>query len=143
MISKTVAKTFRTRSDLAVKPARSDLVVLAVAFLLSLALTGCSTAKSAATAAPADSLQMSMLDSKNEPENLKIKLGQTVTFKNNSSQNKWPASNIHPTHGIYEQFDPKAAVPPGQSWSFTFERKGIFPYHDHLDPSITGIIEVE
>lgn len=146
MISKIAAKALSsiTRLILARTPARINLQLLSFLILASLLLSGCArTGNLTTAAAPAESVQMIMQDAGYQPENLKIELSQTVTFKNNSQQDKWPASNIHPTHGIYPQFDPQKAVKPGENWSFTFERKGIFPYHDHLNPNITGIIEVE
>lgn len=77
-----------------------------------------------------------------EPETLTIKKGATVEFKNEDSQARWPASNIHPTHGIYPEFDPKEPVEPGKSWSFKFDKVGSWKYHDHLIPYIRGVIVV-
>ncbi len=77
-----------------------------------------------------------------EPVNLEIKKGTKVEFKNMDSQPHWPASDLHPTHGIYPEFDPKQPVNPGESWSFVFDRAGKWRYHDHLVPSIRGIITV-
>lgn len=77
-----------------------------------------------------------------EPENLTIKKGATVTFKNEDKAARWPASNLHPTHTIYPEFDPQRPVETGQSWSFTFDKVGTWKYHDHLIPSIRGIIIV-
>src|SRR5439155_1620409 len=70
-----------------------------------------------------------------EPVDLTIKQGTKVIFKNVDSQGHWPASDIHPTHGIYPEFDPKQPVNPGDSWSFVFDKVGRWRYHDHLVPS--------
>lgn len=78
-----------------------------------------------------------------EPSEVTMQAGDTVTFVNAASTDRWPASDIHPTHGIYPGFDPKRPVPPSESWSFTFERRGRWRWHDHLRPSITGRITVE
>lgn len=77
-----------------------------------------------------------------EPETSTIKKGATVTFKNEDKVARWPASNLHPTHTIYPEFDPQQPVEAGQSWSFTFNKAGAWKYHDHLIPSIRGIIVV-
>jgi plastocyanin len=77
-----------------------------------------------------------------EPANLKIKKGTIVTFKNTTNAQHWPASNIHPTHGIYPEFDPLKEVGPGQEWSFKFSKTGKWRFHDHLFPEFGGIIEV-
>jgi plastocyanin len=77
------------------------------------------------------------------PDKVTIKKGDTVKFVNAASEDRWPASNIHPTHQIYPEFDPKRPVGPGQSWSFTFDKVGAWRCHDHLDPSISCTITVE
>lgn len=77
-----------------------------------------------------------------EPQTLEIKKATRVTFKNEDSQPRWPASNIHPTHGIYPEFDPKQPIEQGKEWSFIFAKVGSWKYHDHLIPSIRGEIVV-
>ncbi len=77
------------------------------------------------------------------PERLEITEGQTVEFENVGSEPHWPASNIHPTHEIYSEFDPKAAVPPGETWKFTFNKPGLWRCHDHLNPDFTCTIRVK
>ena len=52
----------------------------------------------------------------------------------------WPASNIHPTHEVLSSFDPLEAIPPGESWTFTFVDNGYWRYHNHIDPSETGLV---
>ncbi len=76
------------------------------------------------------------------PPTITIQQGSTITFKNNDTQNRWPASNIHPTHEIYPEFDPKTLVAPGKSWEFTFDKAGTWKYHDHLIPTDSGTIIV-
>jgi plastocyanin len=77
------------------------------------------------------------------PSTLTVESGETVTFENSSDDDKWPASNDHPTHELYPGFDAKNAVLPGESYSFTFERAGSWGYHDHLNPGLTGTIVVK
>lgn len=91
----------------------------------------------------AGSVQVVMNDDSFEPKSLKIKNCMEVTFLNESSEAKWPASNLHPTHGIYPEFDPKQGIGAGGNWKFVFDRVGIFKYHDHLKPQVTGEITVE
>ena len=78
-----------------------------------------------------------------EPKDLQIKTGEKVKFENLDQVDRWPASNIHPTHLIYPEFDPKKAIAPGFSWQFKFERAGTFKFHDHLNPALAGTIIVE
>jgi plastocyanin len=77
------------------------------------------------------------------PSTLTVQSGDEVTFENLSDDDKWPASNVHPTHELYPEFDAKKAVLPGESYSFTFERPGSWGYHDHLNAGVQGTIVVE
>lgn len=77
-----------------------------------------------------------------EPQNFTIKKGTTVTFVNEADSLRWPASDLHPSHLIYSEFDPKEPVAKGSSWQFTFNQVGEWGYHDHLAPYITGMITV-
>jgi len=85
------------------------------------------------------------------PSDLEIKAGETVVFKNESSQSMWPASAMHPTHKDYpttggclgSAFDVCMGVQPGDSWSFKFDIAGNWKYHDHLSPKNFGAIIVK
>lgn len=77
-----------------------------------------------------------------EPSDLKIKKNTKVTFKNEDTKLRWPASDLHPTHGIFPEFDPLKPLNPGESWEFVFDKVGKWKYHDHLIPSLRATIEV-
>ena len=77
------------------------------------------------------------------PGSITIEQGEEVVFKNVDSQDHWLASNIHPTHQVYPEFDPLRPIKPGESWSFTFTKAGEWKYHDHLNPHILGTIIVK
>ncbi len=77
------------------------------------------------------------------PNEISINKGDTVKFTTTLSENFWPASDPHPTHTIISGFDPRNAVPAGQSWSYKFEKTGKWRYHDHISPYFTGTIVVE
>lgn len=85
------------------------------------------------------------------PSPLKIKAGETVVFKNESSRAMWPASAMHPTHKDYpttggcigSTFDACKGVQPGESWLFQFDIAGDWNYHNHLNPKDFGAIAVE
>lgn len=89
-----------------------------------------------------DPVTVTMTESGYDIKDLDIKVGQTVIFKNQGLEGLWPASNIHPTHEIYPEFDPQRPVLPGQSWEYTFDKEGEWRYHDHLFPTIVGTIRV-
>lgn len=76
------------------------------------------------------------------PSELKINRGDIVTFKTTRNSYFWPASDLHPTHTIYPDFDPKEPVAPTETWSFKFEKVGEWKYHDHLAPYFKGKIIV-
>jgi plastocyanin len=78
-----------------------------------------------------------------DPSEVKINKGETVAWVNETSGEHWPASNLHPTHEIYPQFDPREPILPGQTWAFKFEKVGKWNYHDHLAPNQRGSVEVE
>lgn len=69
------------------------------------------------------------------PTSLTIKKGQTVTFVNNSSGKMWVAANPFPTSSEYPAFNEKSGVSNGSSWSFTFDKTGVWFYHNHYSPA--------
>jgi len=85
------------------------------------------------------------------PTTLRIKKGETVIFKNQSSNSMWTASAVHPTHRGYpttggcigSTFDACRGVQPGNDWTFKFDISGTWKYHNHLNPGDTGTIVVE
>jgi plastocyanin len=86
---------------------------------------------------------MSMTESGYSPSSVTIRKGDAVRFVNASqSAYLWPASNLHPTHELYPEFDPREPLGPGEEWTFVFEEAGEWSYHDHLKPRIRGVISV-
>ena len=85
------------------------------------------------------------------PKILTINAGDTVVFANKDANAHWPASAFHPTHAVYPEsggcigskFDSCKGLNEGEMFSFRFDNKGTWRYHDHLDPSLTGTIIVE
>lgn len=77
------------------------------------------------------------------PANRTIKRGETIRFVNNSNRDMWPASDTHPAHNIYPEFDAKKDIAPGGTYSFTFTKVGSWKYHDHNRVGCTGTITVQ
>ena len=91
------------------------------------------------------------------PDQLAIKVGETVKFVNKRSRLSWPASAIHPTHQSYpgsdikkckteesnKIFDACRGLKSDESYEFTFNEKGSWNFHDHLNPRLFGTITVE
>lgn len=75
------------------------------------------------------------------PSEVIIKAGETVTWMNKDSVAHWVASASHPDHKLYPEtggcigstFDACKGIEPGESWSFTFNQKGSWGYHDHIN----------
>jgi len=76
------------------------------------------------------------------PRELTISKGTLVAFVSKTGKLFWPASNLHPSHGMYSEFDPKLPVQSDEVWSFTFDQVGEWKYHDHLAPYYVGVITV-
>jgi plastocyanin len=90
------------------------------------------------------------------PKELTISAGDTVTWVNENTIETWPASARHPTHEVYPGssitkcgteeenniFDSCIGLEEGEEWSFTFDEKGSWGYHDHLNPNYFGKIIV-
>ncbi len=86
---------------------------------------------------------MSMTERGYSPATTTIKRGEAIRFVNATTDAYlWPASNLHPTHELYPEFDPREPVGPGEEWEFVFEEAGEWTYHDHLKPRIRGTISV-
>ena len=76
------------------------------------------------------------------PTSITVKKGTKVTFTNKGSTSHWPASDPHPTHTDYPEFDPKHEIKTGESWTFTFDKVGTWRYHDHLNSGEKGVVIV-
>lgn len=77
-----------------------------------------------------------------KPQLLELDNNSTVIFINKDSLPHWPASNLHPTHDLYPEFDPQKAIEPNKGWTFKFQKVGEWKYHDHLNSHRGGVIKV-
>lgn len=76
------------------------------------------------------------------PSNFSIKSGTTVSFVNEGDDGMWVAANPHPTHISVPGFDALRAYNKGETYKFTFIKKGSFGYHNHLNPMARGTLTV-
>jgi plastocyanin len=90
------------------------------------------------------------------PQEVTVTEGGVVTWVNTGGTAMWPASAFHPTHTVYPGsdinkcgtsdelniFDSCRGIAPGGSWTFVFNDKGTWAYHDHLNPSRFGRVIV-
>lgn len=77
-----------------------------------------------------------------EPKELTVKKGDIVAWTNQSGEFHWPASDLHPTHGIYPEFDPLKPIASGDSWKFKFDKVGVWKFHDHIRANKVGTVIV-
>jgi plastocyanin len=77
------------------------------------------------------------------PATVTIKAGGTVAWLNHSATPVWVASDPHPTHGGYPGFDSDAAIDVDKAYTFKFDKKGTWGYHNHLTPKMKGTVIVE
>ena len=76
------------------------------------------------------------------PKDVTFKAGGTVTWMNEDSTVHNVSSAVHPTHQVYPPLN-LGNIQPGGKVSLTFPTAGIYKYHDHLNPSLTGSVTVE
>lgn len=90
------------------------------------------------------------------PKDITVTLGTKVNFVNQSSGKMWVASAMHPTHTAYSgtslsqhcpdttnsAFDECTGDESGKTYSFTFNKEGVWKYHDHINSKMFGSITV-
>ena len=113
--------------------------------VITLALRGSTKSKPttmASNVGPAGTV--SITSSGFEPQSIKIKVGQTVTWTNNDALPHQVATDPYPTEDGLVGFKSQNATLKSKTYSFTFARAGVFAYHDRLNPSkFTGTVIVE
>lgn len=77
------------------------------------------------------------------PKNITIKVGGSVTWENEDSEDHIVNSAVHPTHSLFPLLNQVGLIKPEETKSLKFTAAGIYKYHDHLNPSLTGIVTVE
>jgi plastocyanin len=77
------------------------------------------------------------------PAKLTVPVGTMVEFINQSDNQMWVASNVHPGHDILPTFDQFKGVGKDKTYMYVFDMKGTWAYHDHINPALEGIITVE
>ncbi|MBX4189844.1 cupredoxin domain-containing protein [Candidatus Parcubacteria bacterium] len=110
-----------------------------------------SPSSSASPAASPKQYLITYNDSGYSPATINVPLGATVTWKNNSTHGMWTAADPHPIHNSYPEgggcinsdFDACKQIQPGQSWSFTFNQKGSWGYHNHAKSADKGVVVVQ
>jgi len=76
------------------------------------------------------------------PSSVKVKVGETVEFKNTSQVVVLVNSAVHPIHTLYPELN-LDDITPGQSKPTSFIKPGTYKYHNHINASQNGEIVVE
>ncbi|MEK7087722.1 MAG: hypothetical protein AAB891_00345 [Patescibacteria group bacterium] len=77
------------------------------------------------------------------PKTITIKKGDIVVFENKTGKSASVASDEHPTHLLYPEFDQYKSDQRGKAeFRFMFEKTGTWKYHDHLNATMTGTVIV-
>jgi len=77
------------------------------------------------------------------PKSVTIQKGDTVVFEIKTGKAASIASDPHPMHTGYPEFDQYKSDQRGAStFRFTFDKVGTWQYHDHLNANMTGTVIV-
>ena len=71
------------------------------------------------------------------PQNITVKAGTTVTWKNQDSVNHTVTANVASSNAPNSQ-----EIAPGSSFSFAFPVPGTYAYHCIIHPSMQGTVTV-
>lgn len=76
------------------------------------------------------------------PNKVEVPVGSTVEFINESGTDMWVASIPHPAHSKLPTFDQFKLYKKGAIYRYVFDKKGTWEYHDHIKPTLGGIVKV-
>ena len=77
-----------------------------------------------------------------EPSSITVKAGTKVVWTNKSGAAATVNSDPHPAHTAYPPLN-LGKFNDGESVSLTFSKPGKYGYHNHFNPSETGVVIVE
>jgi plastocyanin len=102
-----------------------------------------SSSSSSSSSRPYYTYDINYINSGFQPSFIAVRTGDTVRFTNRSGLLMWIASNPYPNDSDYPEFNQRATVGTGATFSFTFQRAGVFGFHNQMQPSHQGVIEVD
>lgn len=77
------------------------------------------------------------------PAKFTIEKGMVVEFVNRDTSPHWPASDVHPLHTLCPDFDALRGLKQGETYRHAFSKSQTCSFHDHFNPSFTGIIIIK
>jgi plastocyanin len=87
------------------------------------------------------SLTVSIGSASFNPTNVLIPAGERVIWTNDDTAEHWVVSGNHTTRSSNGRFE-SDILNPGQSFNFTFNQAGYYPYYDGMHPFIFGAVNV-
>lgn len=90
-----------------------------------------------------DEVHIVLTDDGFKPREVRVKKDAVIIFSTTRNGPFWPASNSHPVHELYPEFDPDRPIEPNETWSFTADKPGTWGFHDHIRAYYRGILYVE
>jgi plastocyanin len=84
---------------------------------------------------PANPNGVSIANAKYRPKNLTIKVGTSLTWTNNDAV---PQSVTSDAPGLFDS----GLLQPGATFSYTFTKAGVFPYHSSATKTTFGTVTV-
>lgn len=76
------------------------------------------------------------------PKDITISVSESITWINSDTADHIVDSAPHPIHTAYPPLN-LGTINPGEKKSLTFPKAGIYKYHDHLNPTLSGSITVQ
>ena len=77
------------------------------------------------------------------PKSVTVTAGTTLIFSTTRKTPFWPASNPHPSHSLYPEFDSMDPIDASSTWTFVITKSGVWGYHDHIRSYFTGVVYVK
>lgn len=78
------------------------------------------------------------------PQTITVKRGQSAVWVNKETAAHQPMSNPFPGGDLLSGFNSSEPLAKGDSYTATFDKSGVYPYHDALNPSVfNGVVIVE
>ncbi len=77
------------------------------------------------------------------PKSITVKVGDTVTWSNSDTITHTVNSDSHPTHTLYPILNKVGQIKAAEKKALQFTQPGTYNYHDHLNPSLTGLVTVQ
>ena len=99
------------------------------------AAPGVTTSGGTATSAAGNAVQVIMINRSYNPQQVTVKVGDTVTWVNQDS----PQHDVVADNGEFKS----SLFDKGGTFSFTFTKAGTFPYHCSIHPGMVGTVVVQ